>query len=534
MQKTEKNLHLLRIATYGSIGALAYFLCVHFIGVESMRYSDEVTHARVIQEGIDSGAWLRLTLDGTPYYNKPPFKMWLTRLVLALFGEGNLQFRLIDGVATMGTVIVTMLLAFRLFACHLSAILSGLLLLGSWDFLVESRNNQGTQDAMLLFLVTTSMLVGWSLLRHAQAGESRGVRRSVIGLAVPLGLAISTKSLAGGLPILLLLIGLLTTLRSTFVTFLSSHWKTLLLSALLVVVIPGLYYLPLFLRDPHAWAYVFHGEIYNRLLGEGYHNQARWEFYLTGIFVRRPTVPVALVLLGGVVAFVQMARGRDRRAWTFLLVWIVVPLVLYSSFSSRVFHYIAPVFPPLAILCGHGLAWGTTAALRFLRRRSVPVAAMLGVCATIVLLPYYYLVGSNLQSTIRSVSTSGRKLDIEEIVTRIQRAREHGPVRVFVFDMDKFLSGTGNQVWRFKFYLHLIRNELQHQSQLAQLRREATLPGPLWILAPIEHSEELVKLSVPCEVRPFVHPEGKRSHYRSNEMRQGLGKPQFILVRYQC
>lgn len=499
-----------------------------------MRYSDEVTHARVIQEGIDSGAWFQLTLDGVPYYNKPPFKMWLTRLVLALLGEGNLQFRLIDGVATMGTVLVTMRLAFRLFSCHLSAILSGLLLLGSWDFLVESRNNQGTQDAMLLFLVTTSMLVGWSLLQHAQAGESRGVRRSVIGLAIPLGLAISTKSLAGGLPILLLLIGLLTSLRSTFVTFLFTYWKTLLLSALIVVAIPGLYYLPLFLRDPNAWTYVFHGEIYNRLIGEGYHNQARWEFYLAGIFIRRPTVPVALVLLGSAVACVQMVRRRDRRAWAFLLVWILVPLILYSSFSSRVFHYIAPVFPPLAILSGHGLAWVTTAALRFIRQRSVPVAAMLVVCATIVLLPYYYLVGSNLRSTIRSVSSSGRKLDIEEIVTNIQSAREHGPARVIVFDMDRFLSGTGNQLWRFKFYLHLIRNELRYESQMAQLRREATLPGPLWVLAPIEHSEELVNLSSPCDVRPFVHPEGKRSHYRSNEMRQGLGKPQFILVRYHC
>jgi hypothetical protein len=68
---------------------------------------------------------------------------------------------------------------------------------------------------------------------------------------------------------------------------------------------------------------------------------------------------------------------------------------------------------------------------------------------------------------------------------------------------------------------------------MAQLRPEATLPGTLWILAPIEHKEALLDLSLPCEVLPFVHPEGKRSHYRSNEVRQGLGNPQFILVRYQ-
>ncbi len=487
----------------------------------------------MIQEGIDSGAWFRLTLDGEPYYNKPPFKMWLTRVVVDLFGEGNFQYRLLDGLATMGTVVVTILLAFRLFGCHLSAILSALLLLGSWDFLVESRNNQGTQDAMLLFLVTTSMLVGWRLLQYAQAGESRGVQSSIVALAVPLGLAISTKSLAGGLPILLLLIALLMTLRSAFVTFIVRYWKTLLLAALIVVAIPGLYYIPLFVREPTAWGYVFHGEIYNRLLGEGYHNKGRWEFYLSGIFVRRPTVPVALVLLGSVVAVAQMVCGRARMAWTFILLWIVVPLILYSSFSSRVFHYIAPVFPPLAILSGQGLAWGTTAALQLIRERSLPVAATLAVFTTLVLLPYYYLVGSNLRSTIRSVSTSGKKIDIEEIVTGIQNAREQGPARVIMFDMDRFLSGTGNQVWRFKFYLHLIRNKLRHESQMAQLRPEATLPGTLWILAPIEHKEALLDLSLPCEVLPFVHPEGKRSHYRSNEVRQGLGNPQFILVRYQ-
>ncbi len=534
MQKTGKYLHLLELVAYGCIGVLAYLLCIHFIGVESMRYSDEVTHARVIQEGIDSGTWLRLTLDGVPYYNKPPFKMWLTRLVVALLGEGNLQYRLIDGLATMGTIIVTMLLAFRLFGSHLTAALSGLLLLGSWDFLVESRNNQGTQDALLLFFVTSSMLIGWCLLQHVQVADHRAVRRSVVGLSVALGLAISTKSLAGGLPILLLLIALITTLRSSFLTFLITHWKILLLGALLVITIPGLYYIPLFLREPNAWGHAFHGEIYNRLLGEGYHNQERWDFYLHGIFVRRPTFPTALVLLGGVVAFVHIWRGRDRMAWNFILVWTILPLVLYSMFSSRVFHYIAPVFPPLAILSARGLSWSTTAAFESMRGRSLLMTTTLGMGVTLALLPCYYLVASELQHALHAVSTSGKKIDIEGIVTEIQSASRHDPIRVVLFDMAGFLGETGNQAWRFKFYLHLVRDQLQHESQMAQVAHEVSLPSPLWVLAPIEYTNELRALSLPCEVRPFAHPSGKRSHYRSNEIRRGLGKPQFVLIRYRC
>jgi hypothetical protein len=427
-----------------------------------------------------------------------------------------------------------MLVAFRLFRSHLAAVLSGLLLLGSWDFLVESRNNQGTQDAMLLFLITASMALGWILLRQALAREKAVVRSSVVGLAVPLGLAISTKSLAGGLPMLLLLVALLANVRTQFVPFLVTNWKALLLAAFIVVAIPGLYYVPLFLRESDAWGHVFHGEIYNRLLGEGYHNQGRWDLYLDGIFVRRSTFPVALTLLGCAVALVHMLRGRDRMAWGFLLLWIILPLALYSSFSSRVFHYIAPVFPPLAILCGQGLAWVTAIALGFIRKSTVPRAAMLCVCSALALLPCYYLIGTNLRYTINSVSTSGKKIDIEKIASSIQEARARGPIRVVLFDMHSFLSGTGNQLWRFKFYLHLIRDNLRHESQIEQLRHETHLPGSLWVLAPIEHRDKLVEVSSACEVLPFVHPEGKRSHYRSKELRQGLGKPQFILVRYQC
>jgi 4-amino-4-deoxy-L-arabinose transferase-like glycosyltransferase len=530
VQETRKNLRLLPITAYGCIGALAYFLCLHFIGVESMHYGDEVTHARVIQEGIDSSAWFRLTLDGEPYYNKPPFKMWLTRLVVALFGEGNLQYRLLDGLATLGTVSLTMLLAFRFFGSHLAAVVSGLLLLGSWDFLVESRNNQGTQDAMLHFLITTSMVVGWSLLRHVHAGKSRDVRRSILGLAILVGLAISTKSLAGGLPILLVLIALLGTLRTRFVKFIATYWKTLLVGVLIVVAIPGLYYIPLLLREPNAWGYVFHREIYDRLLGPGYHNQARWELYLNGIFVKRPTFPVVVMLLGSVVAVAHLFRGRNRGEWAFLLAWIAIPLTLYSSFSSRIFHYIAPVFPPLAILCGQGLAWSTTAAIRLIRRSALPLAA----CAAFVLLPCYYLIGSNLRYTIRYVSTSGKKLDIEKIVTNIQSARMRGPARVIVFKMQRFLGEHGYQAWRFKFYLHFIRDEIRYESEIQRLAEEVKLPSPLWILAPIDYRDQIIALSSPCEVLPFVHYEGRRNHHRSDEMRQGLGKPQFILVRYHC
>jgi 4-amino-4-deoxy-L-arabinose transferase-like glycosyltransferase len=534
VQEAKEQIRLVRILIYTLLGALSYLLCIHFIGVESMRYSDEVTHARVIQEGIDSGAWFRLTLDGEPYYRKPPFKMWLTRFIITLFGEGNFQYRILDGLATLGTVVATMFLAFRLFGSHLTAVLCGLLLLGSSDFLVESRNNQGTQDAMLLFLITASMCVGLRLVRQARIDNGGSIRGLVIVLSVLLGMAISTKSLAGGIPALLLFSALVFTLRTGFTTFLLRHRKILILAPFLVLAIPGLYYGPLFLREPGAWEQVFQVEIFDRLLGEGYHNQQHWDFYLSGVFVRRPTFPVPIMLLGAVVAIGHLIYNRDRAAWGFLLVWIALPLVLYSSFSSRVFHYIAPIFPALAILSSQGLAWATTAALRWVRACSLATSLAKAACCSLALVPCYSLIGSQLRDSIRSVSTSGKKIDIEKIVTEIRASRERAPTRTILFNMEKFLAGTGNQAWRFKFYLHFIQDESRSESQIEGVLQATALPGPLWVLAPIEYRDELTRLSSPCEVRPFVHPEGKRSHYRSNELHKGLGKPQLVLIRYQC
>lgn|GEM_PF-5141677 len=519
---------------YALVTSVAYVLCIHYIGVESMRYSDEVTHARVIQEGIDSGSWLRLTLDGAPYYNKPPFKMWLTRLVVALFGEGNMQFRILDGLATVGTIGVTMALSFRMFGSHLAAILTGLLLLGSSDFLVESRNNQGTQEAVLLLLITASMSWGWRLIGQARAPHAAGIHKTIFVLAVLIGLAISTKSLAGGLPAFLIALALALLLGGTILRFLVEHSYVLCAGALITVAIPGLYYLPLLMRDPSAWGSVFQGEIYNRLLGEGYHNQQRWDFYLSSIFVRRPTFPLAVMLLGAVTAVTQLVRSSSRAAWSFLLIWITIPLVLYSSFSSRVPHYIAPVFPPLAIMSGMGLAWATQTTLTLAQKSSIQRMVAITALSLTVLGPMYFVIGSQLYSTCRSISSSGAKLDIEKIVSEIQTMQSRIPTQVVLFNIEQFLSGTGNQVWRFKFYLHSIRDIVRTESRIEDVYLQAKNPTPLWVIAPLEHRELLSSPESTCEVRPFVHPDGKRNHYRSHEIRRGLGGPQFVLVRYHC
>jgi hypothetical protein len=353
-------------------------------------------------------------------------------------------------------------------------------------------------------------------------------------LAVLLGLAISTKSLAGGLPAFLIAFSLALLLGKKLPNFLAAYWHVLCAGALIAVAIPGLYYVPLFLRDPSAWGSVFQGEIYNRLLGEGYHNQQRWDFYLSGIFARRPTFPVSIMVLGAAASAVQLSRSSERTAAHFLLAWIAIPLVLYSSFSSRVPHYIAPVFPPLAIISGRGLAWATEASLSIAFKSSPWKRALVTILILMLLSPMYYLTGLHLYQSIGSISSSGRKLDIERILAETHSTAEGAPTQVLLFDMDNFLSGSGNQVWRFKFYLHTIGDRVRHDSQLEKVQAAIANDDRIWILAPLQHRERLISIRPPCETRSFVHPEGKRSHYRSHELKKGMGAPQFVLVRYRC
>jgi 4-amino-4-deoxy-L-arabinose transferase-like glycosyltransferase len=58
-------------------------------GVRSLMLPDEGRYVGVAWQMLNSGNWLLPTLDGLPFFHKPPLFYWLTGLALQMFGAND-------------------------------------------------------------------------------------------------------------------------------------------------------------------------------------------------------------------------------------------------------------------------------------------------------------------------------------------------------------------------------------------------------------------------------------------------------------
>jgi 4-amino-4-deoxy-L-arabinose transferase-like glycosyltransferase len=61
--------------------------------VRPLMLPDEGRYVAVAWEMLHSGQWLTPTLDGLPFFHKPPLFYWITAASLKLFGMGELAAR---------------------------------------------------------------------------------------------------------------------------------------------------------------------------------------------------------------------------------------------------------------------------------------------------------------------------------------------------------------------------------------------------------------------------------------------------------
>ncbi len=71
---------------------LAWLLAT--IWIRPLALPDEGRYAGVAWEMVRSGQWLTPTLDGLPYFHKPPLFYWLTAISIEVFGPTEWSVRL--------------------------------------------------------------------------------------------------------------------------------------------------------------------------------------------------------------------------------------------------------------------------------------------------------------------------------------------------------------------------------------------------------------------------------------------------------
>ncbi|MBL7662015.1 glycosyltransferase family 39 protein [bacterium] len=340
-----------KIIHFTLILSLASALLFWRLDATPFRVSDESLHVKAAQSIFQGGSWLIPTVDGKPYLNKPPLKMWITQIPLNILGESTFSYRVVDAVFGIGTILLTWYAGILIFNSSLVGLIAGCALLGCRYFLLYHCARNAVQDSALTFFITAAMLAGYQaiVLREKKIALLFWIFHGVF-----LAAGVLTKSVAGFLPFFLV-VGFTLCYRTLWHKWerktLRRMFEHLALSYFLVGIVLGTYLLALVNALPNALDQMLSNEVVKRF-EQGLHNSGDFFFYLKGLFYYSAgpqPVLLALALLTGGYLFL---KTRSKQLG-FTLFWGIAPLVIYSLMDSRMPWYIVPTFPALALLIGY-------------------------------------------------------------------------------------------------------------------------------------------------------------------------------------
>ena len=318
--------------------ALAGALLVFRLGAVPLLGPDEPRYVRVAIEMYRAGEWVRPTLRGEAWLEKPPLYYWLAGAAFRLLGETETAARLPSVLAGIALVAVTALVGTRLFG-PAAGLHAGFVLAVS--FLPVAYARSASMDALLAFTVTTAI----GLLGLAALGIAG--RLAVPAAFAFMGLATLAKGPLGILlPLLVAGVYALLARDGRLLRALLSP-----LGLLLLILVAGPWYVAI-LRD-QGWQFV---EVFllnhnvDRYISTIHSHPGPPYYYLPVILLGLfPWSGLLLPALGGL----QPSRSRTD---LFLLIWFLMPFLFFSAAGSKLPGYILPCLPPLALLTGRAAA----------------------------------------------------------------------------------------------------------------------------------------------------------------------------------
>lgn len=305
--------------------------------IRPLALPDEGRYAGVAWEMVRSGHWLTPTLDGLPYFHKPPLLYWLTAMSIKLFGTTELGLRL-------PSILGAMLAAG-----------SGFRLLLRWVGLSEARwyllalatmplfygGSQYANHDMLVagFISTAIAFAADALLAH---DHGQPWKRSMLLAWSAMALGLLSKGLIGiVLPSGVIGLWLLMQRRWQWVGKLM-WWP----GPLLFIAIAAPWFLLMQQKFPQFLHYFFVRQQFERFAEHGFNNvQPFWFYPAVLALLCLPWSP--LLLARWKLPAARGLRSPLRRLqWT----WVAVIALFFSLPASKLVGYILPAVPAVAML----------------------------------------------------------------------------------------------------------------------------------------------------------------------------------------
>ena len=321
--------------------AFCGFLFFYGLGAFGLLGADEPRYAQVAREMLDRHDWVTPTLQGKPWLEKPPLYYWQAMAAYAVFGISDRAARM---PAAVDAVLMVVAIYFFLRRFRPGSETDGALIAAGCAGTIGFA--RGASTDMPLAAMFAIAVMGWYLWYERRTRLGLIVFYSFLGLA----------TLAKG-PVAIFFAGVI------LLIFLAAKgdWRELLRSLwipgiLLFLVVSLPWYWAVQVRNPEFFRVFILEHNLGRFGQDLYHHRQPFWFYLPVLLLA--LMPWTLWLILAVAERVRLLWSGRRKAmaapddsWElFLLIWMLVPVLLFSASQSKLPGYILPSIPPGALL----------------------------------------------------------------------------------------------------------------------------------------------------------------------------------------
>lgn len=310
----------------------------------------EARYGEMARIMVETGNWVTPMFDyNVPFWGKPPMFTWLSSVGFSLFGITELAARLPHLLVGLGVLWLTYLLAKTHFQSRRMGLFSASVLASTFSFILIS--GAVTTDTALTFSITLSMVSFWFAWNK---------KHPIWGYLFFVGLALGMLSKG---PLALVLVGISLTLW----LLPNARWKKLWQAlpwgygSLLFLLIALPWYALAEYRTPGFLDYFIVGEHIKRFVIGGWqgdlygtaHEKVRGTIWLYGIVAMLPWTPLLFIQWVRLFRRDQDSQEATSELGSFLLYWMLAPLLLFTFAGNILLTYMMPALPAAALLIVH-------------------------------------------------------------------------------------------------------------------------------------------------------------------------------------
>ena len=327
-------------------------LALRFISLSLYPLMDttEARYGEMARIMFETGNWITPMFDyNVPFWGKPPIFTWLSSIGFSLFGVNEFAARVPHLIVGLAVVWLVYKLAKDHFQSSAMGIFSASILASTVSFIILS--GAVMTDTALTFSITLSMISFW------QAWVNKG---KIWEYLFFIGLALGMLSKG---PLAVVLIGISLTIWLTPNNRWKKLWSTLPwgYGTLLFLVISVPWYAIAEYKTPGFLDYFIVGEHIKRFIVSGWqgdlygsaHERTRGTIWVYALASMLPWSPLVIWQWIRSIRDDKDVEESPDGFGTFLLFWMLSPMILFSFSGNILASYVMPALPAMALLLVH-------------------------------------------------------------------------------------------------------------------------------------------------------------------------------------